>query len=141
METVKDSQGLKNTLMGFISLIVIIAVVSALGIFNTTAVKVEINDEKFMISYDGEIVGQFTKDEIRSAVAVTSLDLGEPVEVISEEKYLVGTWENEEWGQYTLAVKESLECYAVVTTESGVFVFNYESKDTTESICEALLEW
>ncbi|MCD8336111.1 MAG: hypothetical protein LUD18_02350 [Lachnospiraceae bacterium] len=134
-------QGVVNALKGLAAVIVIVGILAALGIFKTAAVSVKIEDEVFTVSYEDEIVIRFAKDELQSAEVVTSFDMGDAIDAVSEDKYIVGTWENDEWGQYTLCVKKSLECYLVVATETEVFVFNYESRDTTESMCSALLAW
>ncbi|MCD7956414.1 MAG: hypothetical protein LUG93_11840 [Lachnospiraceae bacterium] len=135
-------QGVVNGAKGFIVVVVLVAVFYALGIFRSATVKVEIEDEVFSVYYKDEIVIQFAKDEIQSAELVYTFTEGEASDVISEEKYTVGTWENDEWGLYTVCVKQSINSYIVVTTEEEeVFVFNYESADSTESMCEALLDW
>ncbi|MCD8074799.1 MAG: hypothetical protein LUF27_07155 [Lachnospiraceae bacterium] len=134
-------QGVVNALKGLAAVVVLIGILSALGIFKRAAVGIHIEEEVFTVSYEEEIVIQFGKEELRSAEIVTSFDMGDAINTVSEDKYIVGTWENDVWGQYTLCVKKSLECYLVVTTETEVFVFNYESKDTTESMCSALLAW
>ncbi|MCD7716439.1 MAG: hypothetical protein LUI39_08310 [Lachnospiraceae bacterium] len=135
-------QGLMNMLKLLVGVIVIVAIVNALGIFKSATVAVEIEDEVFTITYEDETVIQFSKDDIQSAELVTAFTMGEAVETLSGEKYTVGTWENEDWGQYTLCIKQSVERYIVLTTTDGaVCVFNYESADTTESMCSALLAW
>lgn len=135
-------QSLVNMLKLLVGVIVIVAIVSALGIFKSAAVAVEIENEVFTITYEEETVVQFSKDDIQSAELVTTFTMGEAVEALSEKTYTVGTWENEDWGQYTLCIKQSVECYIVLTTADGaVCVFNYESADTTESMCSALLAW
>ncbi|MCD7883815.1 MAG: hypothetical protein LUI87_08970 [Lachnospiraceae bacterium] len=134
-------QGVVNAVKGFVVVVVLVAVFYALGIFRSAAVKIEIEDEEFSVYYKDEIIIQFAKDEIQSAELVYSFTEGKASEVITEEKYTVGTWENDEWGLYTICVIQSVKSYIVVTTDEEVFVFNYESADSTESMCEALLEW
>ncbi|MCD7761682.1 MAG: hypothetical protein LUI14_00515 [Lachnospiraceae bacterium] len=135
-------QGLVNMLKLLVGVIVIVAIVNALGIFKSATVAVEIEDEVFTITYEDETVIQFSKDDIQSAELVTTFTMGEAVETLSEKKYTVGTWENEDWGQYALCIKQSVERYIVLTTTDGaVCVFNYESVDTTESMCSTLLAW
>ncbi|MCC8105580.1 MAG: hypothetical protein LIO99_06175 [Clostridiales bacterium] len=135
-------QGLMNMLKILVGVIVIVAIVNALGIFESTTMAVEIEDEIFTITYQDEIVIQFSKDDIQSAELVTTFTMGDAVESISEKKYIVGTWENEDWGQYTLCIKQSVESYIVlITTDGAVCVFNYESVDSTEAMCSALLAW
>ncbi|MCD8337535.1 MAG: hypothetical protein LUD18_09715 [Lachnospiraceae bacterium] len=138
---IEKHQGVVNAFKGLVGVVVIVGILAALGIFKTAAMSVEIEDEVFTVSYEDEIVIQFGKEELRSAEIVTSFDMGNTINAVSEDKYIVGTWENDAWGQYMLCVKNALKCYLVVTTETDVFVFNYESKDTTESMCSALLAW
>ncbi|MCC8137062.1 MAG: hypothetical protein LIO76_03200 [Clostridiales bacterium] len=135
-------QGLVNMLKILVGVIVIVIIVNALGIFKSAAVTVKIEDEVFTITYEDETVVQFSKEEIQSAELVTTFTMGDAVESISEKKYTVGTWENEDWGQYTLCIRQSVESYIVLTTTDGaVCVFNYESADSTEAMCSALLAW
>ncbi len=141
MDFLKKNRALANTLKGFAAVAVIVIIVSVLGIFRSAAFTVEIEDEVFTITYEDETVVQFSKEEIRSAEYMESFTRGTAAETIAEGKYTVGTWENDEWGSYTLCIRESVEGYVVVTTEESVFVFNYESKDTTEAMCSALLAW
>ncbi|MCD8104420.1 MAG: PH domain-containing protein [Lachnospiraceae bacterium] len=134
-------QGVVNAAKGFLVIVVIVVVLYTLGIFKSAAVKIEIEDEVFSVYYEDEIVIQFSKDEIQSAKVVQTFTEGNAVNVVSEEKYTVGTWENEEWGEYTVCVKQSVKSYLVVTTDEETFVFNYESADSTEAMCDALIAW
>lgn len=141
MKFTEKHQGVMNALKGVLVVVVVVGILAALGFSRSNNLKVKIEDDLFTLSYGEKTVVQFYKDEIQAAEVVTAFTMGEAVEVISEDKYIAGTWENDEWGSYVLCIKENLKCYLVVTTEETVFVFNYESEKTTESLCSALLEW
>ncbi len=141
MDFLEEHQGVANALKYLVGVVVIVGVLAALGLSRSAAVTVKIEDDVFSIYYKEETVVQFSKDEIRSAEIVSTFAMGDALEVISEDKYEVGTWENDDWGQYTLCIKKSVDSYIVVTTDDAVYVFNYESEASTESMCTALLEW
>ncbi|MCC8102839.1 MAG: hypothetical protein LIP11_11480 [Clostridiales bacterium] len=141
MKFTEKHQGVMNAFKGVLVVVVVVGILAALGLSRSNNLKVKVEDDLFTLSYGEDTVVQFYKDEILSAEVVTSFTMGEAVETISEDRYIAGTWENEEWGTYVLCIKENLDSYLVVTTEETVFVFNYESEKTTESLCSALLEW
>lgn len=138
---IEDHPSLFNTIKVFLVCVLIILAVNSFGFFKKAEVSLKIEDDVFSMLYQEEAVIRFTKEEISSVELLDTFDAGEALEAVSEEGYLVGEWENDVWGTYTLCINQEIETYVVVTTDERIFVFNYMNEDTTESICSALLEW
>jgi len=54
--------------------------------------------------------------------------------------YKFGVWENSEFGKYKLCIYANVDRYIVVKTSNDIFVFNFESADSTGSFYKAFLE-
>lgn len=112
-----------------------------LGIFGKFSAKTDIS------SIDGGIAlvdpSGSSREIIYSRVTELSLislpeSYGTCLEGASEKGYRYGLWENEDWGQYTLCVKENAKKAIWVRQGDEILVFNYEGDKPTESFYEAL---
>lgn len=73
------------------------------------------------------------------SLAGDEIDLGEMRKGVQSREAWCGTWENDRWGRYTLAIDPSIASYLVVEMSGGqTVVLNYESAEQTESLHEAL---
>ena len=50
-----------------------------------------------------------------------------------------GTWENQDWGRYTLCANTSTGICIVLQTQDGTFVLSYESDDITTALYDYFL--
>lgn len=69
-----------------------------------------------------------------------NLDYGRMLDGTDQSKEKSGLWENEEFGEYRLCVNAKIDLCIALETPSGVFVVNYESAKSTESLYEAILK-
>lgn len=79
-------------------------------------------------------------EDILSIDLVTSPDYGACLSGSDGFRQDYGTWENDLWGTYQLCVTSAAKEAIVLTLTDSIFVFNYESDKTTESLYEYLLE-
>lgn len=122
--------------------VVIVAVFALFGFrAGGKAVYVAVETDDFVIRWSEDYEGRFAKEEILSVELTNEFDFGEPVEPVTEGKYLVGIWSNAEYGPYSLAVKQSINAYVLAETVDGVYVFNYENEKQTQALYDALTEW
>jgi len=68
------------------------------------------------------------------------LVLGQYASGIETKAYKFGVWENSEFGKYKLCIYANVNRYIVVKTSNDIFVFNFESADSTDSFYKAFLE-
>ncbi len=125
-----------------IGILVIAALFVAFGFrADRAGVQIAVNGNDFIISYSDQFKVVFSKSDVLSVDLVEDMDYGIAVHAVCEEKYLVGEWENGEYGRYDLAVKKSIDTCIVVRTEDGVTVYNYDNEKQTEAGYDALVEW
>lgn len=55
--------------------------------------------------------------------------------------WLYGTWENDQWGSYTLCASSGTSMCIVIRTDEGIFVLSYESDEITSALYESLSEF
>jgi hypothetical protein len=87
---------------------------------------------------EGSVPVVINYEEIRSLSLTDDLDLGTFVDGANTTNCQFGTWENEQFGQYTLCALPSVKTYLVMDTEDGIVVLNCESANTTSHLCEAI---
>lgn len=125
-----------------IGILVVVALFVAFGFrADRAGVRIAIEGDDFVIRYADQFETRFSKRNVQSVNLAEDLDYGSAVDAVSEEKYLVGAWENGEYGRYDLAVKKSVDACIVVRTAEGVTVYNYDNKKQTEAAYDALIEW
>lgn len=99
--------------------------------FEDEALAVSASDYDWTIPYD----------RIEALELVSLPDTGNMLDGVSRRNLRCGTWENEVWGEYTLCIRPDIDRCIVMTQKDGeVFVFNYESSSTTESLAEMISE-
>lgn len=70
-------------------------------------------------------------DEIISYALVDGPNYGECLDGEQEGDVLYGTWKNEAWGEYQLAVESDLTRVVVLNRDEGTVVVNFISDDET----------
>ncbi len=134
-----DKHGQWKAVLGTV---VIVAVFALFGFrAGGEVVRVVVEENDFVIRWSEDYEERFLKEKILSVDLTEEFDFGEPVDPIAEGKYLVGTWNNTEYGPYSLAVKKSTKAYVLAETVDGVYVFNYENEKQTRALYDALMEW
>lgn len=122
--------------------IVVVVIVSLLGFrADRAAVGIAVEGNDFIVRYSDQFEFRFSKEDVIATRLVEDPDYGDPVQAVSRKTYLVGQWENGEYGTYRLAVKESADICIVVQTKDGFYAYNYNSKAQTEAAHEALVDW
>lgn len=125
-----------------LGVIAVVVVISLLGFRADRAdVGIAVVGEDFIVRYSDQFEFRFSKGDVISTRLVEDPDYGAPVQAVSEKTYLVGRWENEDYGTYDLVVKESARICIAVQTGDGFCAYNYNSKAQTEAAYEALVEW
>ena len=128
-------------LLLLLAVVLLWTVVSPLIFGRSAEVGMDYLDESMQI----EMLGAQNPDptEIRYAditgiETAQDTDLGEMVSGEQQRTLLYGTWKNDAYGEYFLAVDPRLHTYCVITAKSGVYVLNVQTKADTESFAKAL---
>lgn len=124
------------------SFVIFIAVILLLSLFmkKTETVSISIGDDDMVVEAVSGFSTQILWDEVTAVETRDALELGTLVEGTDEGDEQSGTWENDEFGTYTLCTDATISCYLVFYTQSGVVVINFESAETTQSLCEAIVQ-
>ena len=77
-------------------------------------------------------------DDIRSAEILDDFPVGEQVDGYAGKDVFFGTWENEEFGRYTLCIGLKCTDYIQITTEEGIVVCNAADEEETAAFCETI---
>jgi len=67
-------------------------------------------------------------------------DYGACVDGETSKGFSYGLWQNDEWGTYSLCVKNSVEKAVFISQSGKALVFNYEGIASTESFYNAMLQ-
>jgi hypothetical protein len=103
-------------------------------------ISIDVKDDMLSLSYSSGDSFEFRYADILSVTETQHLDLGKYISGTDTKRYQFGVWENEEFGKYNLCIYANVARYIVVETSSGIFVFNTDSEDATESFYKAFLE-
>lgn len=127
-------------------LLICVAILVAFFLFNLfsgskTVTLVTGQDTFGVITPDGETV-TYAYTDVESMELGTDLGSfarGDMVHGRETKTCWSGTYKNVEFGEYQLHVDPRLDYYILTRLkDGGVFVFNYESNDTTQQLCEQL---
>ncbi len=69
---------------------------------------------------------------------VSDFDAGTATDGGTSGSVNYGTWENGSLGSYQSFVDTGIQDVIVVTTDDGIYAFNYEDEETTEELARAL---
>lgn len=131
-----NEQKRKNSNRANILILVVIFVgVFLYNVINPgNSVEFQIDGEDIVLSGYEDVVYRFPLDSVESFTYVEEMEYPEG------EKVICGTYSSEQWGEYILYAYRKVDSCIVAQTESGVYLFNFESNDTTQSLYEALLK-
>ena len=142
MKKVMDWLDLHSQWKSLIGILVVVALFVAFGFrADRAGVRIAVEGDDFVIRYADQFETRFSKQDVQTVQFVEEFEYGTAAQVVTNEKYLVGEWENEEYGRYTLVVKKSVETCIAVRTAEGVTVYNYDNKKQTKAAYDALMEW
>ncbi|MCC8027937.1 MAG: hypothetical protein LIP16_21845 [Clostridium sp.] len=67
-------------------------------------------------------------------------DYGQCLQGGCRKGFRYGTWENSDYGCYSLCVRDSVIQAICLSQKEKIFIFNFEGKTSTENLYKALLE-
>ena len=103
--------------------------------------SLDMREDGITLSGPGEFTVSVEFADVASIEFREEFDRGNCIDGGSEKSYSYGTWENEEFGTYTLHVLTKVEaCIVMTETDGDIVVFNIESADTTKAFTENLTE-
>lgn len=128
----------RRYLINFLVFIIAILLFSAFK--QTKGITVTVAEDSLRIAYPSQETILIEDSDIKAMDITDDLDLGRFIEGVNTKKYQYGIWENDQYGQYNLAVQSGTGRYIIVGTDSAVYIFNFESKDATANLFTAYLE-
>jgi hypothetical protein len=84
-------------------------------------------------SYKGQEISVSYKDLTKVELNDT-YDFGEVVDGTDTTRGTGGLWRNDTYGEYYLFINKKVDDYIILTTDTKIIVFNYESTNVTDSI-------
>ena len=103
-------------------------------------ISVTVQDDFLSMSHSAGDSITIRYEAILSITEAQNLDLGKYISGTQTKSYWVGVWENDDFGKYNLCIYANVSRYIVVETSNGVFVFNLESEEATDSFYKAFQE-
>lgn len=141
MENEQNGMGRRRySRIGNFVVFVVIILVFSLFMRPSQVVSFSFGEEAFTVTMDSGFTTTVAWDEIVSYEVRETLDLGTVQEGTDAGKEKSGTWENDEFGVYTLCADVSVKSYLILYLEDGIFVTNFESAEGTQSLGEAIGE-
>lgn len=134
---------MKSDRRQFIWFIVVLVLLFIYGQMNGSSDKyitMTPDEDGIVFSCGERFETQILYEDIASMELVDELDLGESVESTKKGKLVAGTYENDAYGTYELAVYTNVNRFVVITLSDGIFVVNYTTETETAQLYEALLE-
>jgi hypothetical protein len=119
---------------------VLVGILIYLFSMSAEEISIAIKDDSIVLSYTS---GESFEIKYKNILGVTErqdLDLGKFVSGTQTKKHLFGIWNNNEFGEYHLAVYSNVVKYIVIETSERIFVINFDSKDATDSFYKAFSE-
>lgn len=133
--------GLKRTGVRLLWIVALVAVFLAL--FGSRSATIAVSSIEKGISLtgpDGGVYEVFYADiEIIQLIELPE-NYGTCIDGGIDKGFSYGLWENDEWGTYSLCVRNSVRQAILISQKGNVLVFNYEGITSTESFYHALLE-
>ena len=77
-------------------------------------------------------------DELTSAEYRELMDFGTMVDGVDDRREKSGIWHSDELGSYQLCVNPKVTPCLILRTADEVFVINFESKDATKALYDAI---
>lgn len=126
------------------SLIFFIIIVIAVFIYSSIngggSIASECDAQMLGVAADAEHSVFVYYTDIQSVEYTDKFDMGTKLSGLDEENVAVGTFKNEEFGEYDCLCYNNVEQYIIVKHTDGVLVFNCSSKKLTEERYEILME-
>ena len=124
------SQKTRNALIALLIPVLILAYIFSGGSMGTS---LDFGEDALTVSaekYDWAI----SYDQIISLELVENMNFGTLREGTEKRTLHYGSYENEQWGQYTLCIDPRIGSCIVIETKSGYFVLNYENQESTQQL-------
>lgn len=138
-----EKHGKRNgQIWGLRSVIIFIAVIAVISLFRSReeTLKYSFSEEGFAIETVSGYSVSVAWDSILSAQERETLEPGKLLDGTDDDTERSGSWENQEFGQYILCTDAKVDDYVVLYTETGVVIINFEDKEATRSLCQAIEE-
>lgn len=137
----KQMSGMQRTLTRLLGVVVVVTIFIIVFGWGTTKVTISaLENGGITLTDPGGGEHSIVYAEV-TAVQLVDMpaDFGICIDGGNDKGFHYGTWENEQWGRYSLCVKDSISNVILVKQNSGVTLFNYEGVTPTESFYEALV--
>lgn len=101
--------------------------------------QVKTNQKDFTIKSAFTINVTIKYSEITDIDLVNEIDEGEMVTGLNIRKYKSGSFINDEFGNYTLCIRNNLTKFIIVEYDDKILVFNYNNDEETISLYDELV--
>lgn len=128
---------MKRYIVSALCLILILFIASQIQ--NKTSCSMDFQKEQLVIT-GPENTDPIILDyrNVRSVALLESYTAGELISGISNRRLNFGKYKNDLYGEYSLCAVPSIPTAIEIQTDSEVIVFNYESAEVTDKLCDTL---
>ena len=128
----------RNTIILFLVIVVGMMVYSSLT--GAGSIEIAIDSKAVGVSGPESMVNIILFDDITDVELMEEFAVGEAVEAVESDNTYLGTYQNEQLGEYTIIAYQKCSSMIAVTTAEGVFVFNSSTASRTQEYYTALVE-
>lgn len=121
-------------------MVVILIVILALQLGSGGSIAYEMDDTQLAVACMDRKPVFIPFDSITDVELVETFSMDRTIEAAPWDSGWCGTYENEEYGTFTLYAYSGSGIYIVVKHKDGVLIFNDKSRKTTEKAYKALLK-
>lgn len=106
-----------------------------------TMVNVSFDDDTLTLTAPKDYSLVIEYDQVETVDLVDSFDPGTVISGDENRSCRWGTWENSDWGQYTLAVSKKIDNVILLTTATDERIaFNFENETSTAAMHQMFTE-
>lgn len=122
-----------------IMLVIILAII-ALQMGNSGSIAYEMDDVQMAVVCMDRGATFIPYEDITQVELISSFNMGAFIESQEWDSGWCGTYENEDYGEYTLYAYSETGSYIVVHHKNGVLIFNDKTEKSTDKAYRELLE-
>ena len=125
----------------FLAAVLILSFIPGVSFFSgSNSAMISFEEDGISFQYPDDSSEYVAYDAITGIELLDKFSYGSCISGGTEKSCSYGLWENDELGEYHLCCNDKLTMAIKITTDSGIYVMNYESDDVTQQIYSNLLQ-
>ncbi len=137
-DTRQDDRQRQKHLMLLVGIAFLVAIGWQILSGGRSAISFHTGEDSFTLTGPESTSATVLYRDITGIKEVSDFDAGTATDGGTSGSVNYGTWENGSLGSYQSFVDTRIQDVIVVTTDDGIYAFNYEDEETTEELARAL---